>query len=261
MACAVLQKNLDTLDTELLKRAFQGVPGLTPYDAYTLGREAFGILVKGFQLEPATALKNSLAAQGVDAEVVDEAALPHLPEVQFLARLDCAPEGLTLYDQLGRTASLEWKDIALVAAGKVMMTEFNETKASKRGLLDAASRVAREGVIYASTMQPGICEEQHERCLLEIIPTGAAVRYNINADKSVSQLFQSLGARRTDDLRRNFTLLVQDILRAAPEAAINRGAYYLRENAATPFAYPSKQSFYSEIIWLLWLMGVQPLES
>jgi hypothetical protein len=272
MAYAVMQKTLDTLSTDVLKRAFRGVPGLTELDALTLGKEAFGILVHSFQLEPANALRNALIAQGVDAEVVDEATLPQLPEVQCLTRLDCAPEGLVLYDQLGRTASLEWKDVALVAAGRVNLTEFTEHKSkppvwgadaasTMDGLLfgsNSGPYVSRYGTMSDYTVQSSTREERHERWLLEIMPTGAVVRYSINADKAPpGLLFRGLGERRTNDLSRNFTLLVQDILRGAPEAAINRGAYYLRENSATTFTYPSKHAFYSEITWLLWMLGKQ----
>ena len=55
----------------------------------------------------------------------------------------------------------------------------------------------------------------------------------------------------------NFRLLVQDLARFAPQAAINRGAYYLREGAGEAFVYPSKNAIFEEIVWLLWRMGIR----
>jgi len=73
-------------------------------------------------------------------------------------------------------------------------------------------------------------------------------------DRPISLLFQYLGDRRTADLATNFKLVVQDLTTNAPEAAVNRGAYYLRENSAVPFNYPTKKAFYDEMTWLLWKM-------
>jgi hypothetical protein len=68
MTYTVVQKDLSAPSTEQLRNAFRGVAGLTEIDALSLGRDALGIFARGFELELATALKDSLAAQGVDAE-------------------------------------------------------------------------------------------------------------------------------------------------------------------------------------------------
>jgi hypothetical protein len=49
-------------------------------------------------------------------------------------------------------------------------------------------------------------------------------------------------------------MVVKDLTGNAPEAAVNRGVYYLRENSAEPFYYPAKKAFYDEMTWLLWKM-------
>src|SRR3954452_19660277 len=119
MGYAVMQKSLEPPTVEQLKIAFRGIPGLTPMDAYTLGKDAFGILVKRFPFERASALQAALAAQRIETEVVDEATLPEMPPGRHVNCLACTPEALMVSDPLGRSFPLEWKNILLIAAGKV----------------------------------------------------------------------------------------------------------------------------------------------
>src|SRR5260221_8635911 len=96
MPYAVMQMMPEPPTVEQLKIAFCRVPGLTEVDASTLGKNAYGVVVRGFELEPALALKTALAEQGVQTEVVDEATLPQLPESRQVHRADCTPEGLVI---------------------------------------------------------------------------------------------------------------------------------------------------------------------
>ena len=64
MSYAVMQRDLEPPSIEQLKIAFRGLPGLTEMDAHVLGKDAFGVLVKGFTLEKATQLQANLAAPG-----------------------------------------------------------------------------------------------------------------------------------------------------------------------------------------------------
>ena len=253
MRYAVVQKTLDPLPTiDQLKKAFHGIPGLTSADAYILGKDAFGILVKGFSLECANMLQSSLAGQGLESEVIDEAVLPVLPQGKNVSQLACTPEALLIYDPLNRSFPLEWKNIMMIAAGKVPLTEFskvrNEVEVStpQVNLFTGGVHMERRTEVQYSSR-----EQRADRLLLEIILTRAVLRYTIAADKS-PLLFNYLGERRTRDVNRDFALLVQDLIKFAPQAAINRGAYYLREDAAQPFVYPSRNAFYEEITWLLW---------
>ena len=236
---------------EQLKRAFRGVPGLTEMDAYTLGRDAFGVLARSFERERAEALKSALSAQGVETEVVEDASLPVLPEAQLVHRIDCTPDALTIYDALNRGFPLKWESVMLIAAGQVSLTEFKdvrtETKVPSRSY-------GRFGAGEKTVVDHNLKEERHDRWLLEFLLAGAALRYNVNADDARPTLFLGLGDRRTNDVAANFKLLVQAMLKGAPQAAINRGAYYLRENSAEPFRYPMKKVFYEEMVWLLWKM-------
>src|SRR4051794_6102718 len=98
MPYAVVQKVLELPDVEKLKAAFKGFPGLMPVDAYTIGRDAFGILVKGFSYENASRMVSALQAQGVETEAVDESLLPKLPQGPNTTRIDIDSGGLTVYD-------------------------------------------------------------------------------------------------------------------------------------------------------------------
>jgi hypothetical protein len=91
--------------------------------------------------------------------------------------------------------------------------------------------------------------------MAEIVIRGGGLRYNLEAGEAVLTLFAYLGERRTDDVTENFKLLMQDIMQNAPQAAVNRGAYYLREGNTAAFAYSGKNLFYDEMTWLLWQMS------
>ena len=251
MNYAVLQKTLEAPAIDKLRRAFRNVPGLTPADAHILGNDAFGILVKGFTLERASAMQRALAAEGVESEVVPEPQLPKLPEVRFVNRVDCTSHALMVFDPLGRSFPVEWKHIALIAAGRVCMTEFNRMRVVREVV-----RYSQDGSPYRdSEVNYDTREERNDRLLLELVLSRGVLRYSVTADKAAARLFQYLGARGTGDLLKDFTLLVQDVAKFAPHAVINRGAYYFRKGAAEPFRYPTKNAFYEEIVWLRWKLA------
>ncbi len=249
MPYAVMQKKLEPLASEQLKRAFRRVPGLAELDAFTLGKDAFGVLVKDFDWERASALKSALAEEGVEVEVVDESQLPQLPPSRQVHRLDCQPEALMIYDPAGRSFPLEWNNVMAVAAGRVQMSDFN------RVMVPFTKHVGREVVIVE---EPVTREQRNEHWLLEIIVTRAVLRYTIMVDRPGGFSFQYLGARLSKGVSTNFLLLVQDLIKFAPESALNLGALQLRENSAKPFVYPSKTAFQQEIVWLLWQMSSNP---
>jgi hypothetical protein len=248
MTCSVMQKNLEPPTMEQLKQAFCQVPGLTAVDAAMQSRDAFGILARSFEPERAQALQSALAAQGVETEVVEDASLPALPDLRIVHRLDSTPDALMICDPLGRSFPLPWKNVILIAAGKVRMTEFKTVDVPR-----PVRNYGRHGKVVVQ-YDHETHEEHNDRWLLEVVITGAALRYSIVADRAICLLFQYLGDRRTGDLAGNFKLVVQDLTANAPEAAVNRGAYYLRENTADPFYYPTKKAFYDEMTWLLWKM-------
>ncbi len=245
MGYAVLQKELSVPPVERLKRAFRSVKGLTAFDAQIIANDAYGILVRNMGLPEANTLQANLRAEGIETDVVDERQLPVLPNPKFVQRLDCTPEALMIYDPLGRPFPLEWRHILLIAAGGVRLSEFKRIRTET-----PVVRYTPDGYAYTDTeVEHRSREERNYHLLLEIVITRAALRYSATAEQLK---FQYLGSRRTDNQNENFRLLVQDLAQFAPQAVINRGAYYLRENSGEPFAYPTKNSFFEEIIWLLW---------
>ncbi|HSH95670.1 MAG TPA: hypothetical protein VK968_16110, partial [Roseimicrobium sp.] len=79
MPYAVLQRSLEIPAVDKLKRAFRCMPGLVEMDAYTLAKDAFGILVREQEQSDAVRLQQALRAEGIETDVVDEAELIPLP--------------------------------------------------------------------------------------------------------------------------------------------------------------------------------------
>lgn len=250
MTYAIVQASLDQPDIEAMRRAFAHAPTLAPMDADTLGRDAFGILVKGKSPEVASAIQGSLRAQGIETHVVSEDQLPELPPTKFVNRVDFTEQALIIYDPLGRTFPVEWKHVMLIAAGSVKMTDFNRVRTEKQ-----VARYGRHGEVHYDTeVEFSTKEERNAHLVLELVLTGAVARYTLKADDKSPLLFTCLGERRTRDLPGNFALLVKEFCKFAPHAGLNRGAYCIREDSADMFAYPTKNAFYEEITWLLWRM-------
>ena len=250
MPYAILQTDLTPPSLDQLKRAFRTVKFLTEVDAHTLGNDAFGILVKNLDADRAAALQSALRAEGVETEIADQRALPEMPATKFVARLDCLPDGLLIYDPLGRSFRLEWGHLLMIAAGNVRLTDFARVEKTRYETRYDWGHPSVEQVTDVSTK-----EEQNQHLVLELILTRAVARYSVTADKFN---FAYLGPRRTKNLPENFALLVRDLIQFAPQAALNRGAFHLRENTGAPFTYPSKNAFFEEIIWLLRRMQLAP---
>ncbi len=241
MNFAVLQKSLDIPRVEKSEQALLSVPGFTRVDAQIFANDAYGILVRNISAERANAFSQALLGQGIETEVVAEKELVALPPTKFVHRLDCNLEALLIYDPLGRSFPLEWKYVMLIAAGCVRVMDF------KRVEKPSWSTVSSEGGAYETTSIYNV-EERHDQLLLEIVVTGAVLRYSVNAENF---RFDYLGGERTKSSQENFARLVQDIVAFAPHAALNRGAFSVKQNQ-TLFFYPSKNAFFEEITWLLW---------
>jgi hypothetical protein len=245
MTYAVLQSTLDIPSIDQLKRAFRSVRRLTDMDAHILAADAYGTLVKGFSLAEANTLKTALDGEGVPTEVVAQRDLPELPPTKFVNRIDVTESALQVYDPLGRSFPIEWRHLLLVAAGSVRLTEFNR----KRNVR-FVTQYRSNGTSYQTTeVDYRTREEMNWRPLLEIVLTRSVLRYTVRIG---SATLVYLGDRATRVPADNFATAVGDLLARAPHAAINRGAYYLRERSPDPFQYPSRNAFHEEIIWLLW---------
>jgi len=243
MLYAVLQTDLHPPPFELLRRAFRAVPFLTDLDAHTLAQDGYGILIRRLSQENAGALQLALRNQGMETELVPEQNLPTLPAGKQVHRLDYSLEALLIYDPGGRGFPLPWGHIYMIAAGKVRLNEFRTVESRRRrwvssesGDMDWVTDTRRR-------------EERTDRLVMEIILSGAVMRYSVVAEHFN---YAYLGERMRRSSEENFALLTQDLMARAPHAILNRGAYYLRDQATDPMSYPTRNAFNEEIIWLLW---------
>ncbi len=256
MNYAVMQTGANPPSAEQLRNAFLQVPGLTAMDVSILGKDACGVLVRGFELERASTLQSALAAQGVESEVVVEGALTELPPGRQLTKVEFTAEALRIDDLLGRTFPLAWNTVLIIAAGRTRLTEFKTDLVDKMVMSGADRDFALKMVTESQTR-----EEQNDHWLLEIITRGAALRYRVVADRPESLLlFQCLGERRGKDAGANLSLFVRELSRFAPAAVLNHGAYCMREDGDASFCYPSQTAFYREITWLLWMVSAGRLQ-
>lgn len=244
MRCAVLQTSLCPPDFELLRRAFRHVPGLTPYDANILGRDAFGVLVKDFTPQQAAALQGALRTEGIETEIVDQSLLPPLPPAKLVNRLECRPEHLLIFDPLGRSFPLEWRHVLVIAAGSVQLTEFIRREERR-----PVTRYTAGGhPVTDIEVEAYNREEQSVQLMGEVVITGGALRYSFRADKFI---FAALGDRATRDPRANFAEFVRGMIQCSPHAGLNRGAAALHSGEPI-FSYPSRNAFHEELVWMLW---------
>src|SRR5262249_51253096 len=123
MSYVLMQAGMEAPDRDALKRAFGEAPGMVALDAFSFGPDAYGMLARCLAFEQATKLKNSLASQGAETEVLAESELPPLPDARIVHQLDCTPDALLVYDALGRSSPVPWRDISIIAAGCVLMAE------------------------------------------------------------------------------------------------------------------------------------------
>ena len=247
MPFAILQTDLNIPAVDSLRRAFRYLKSLTDMDAHILARDAYGILVKNLTEHEAGTLQGALLGEGIQTEIVDQSLLPEMPPTKFVHRLDCRPDALHLYDPLGRQFSLDWGHLMLIAAGRVRLNDWRRVEKKRH-----VTRYDWQGVPHTEVVrETRQKEELQDHLAVELILTRAVLRYSLVADKFN---FQYLGDRLSRDRMQNFNCLVRDLTRLAPQATVNRGAYYLRQGGAETTSYPSKNAFFEEITWLLWRM-------
>jgi len=258
---ALLQRSLEVPDVEKLKRAFRLVKGLTDTDAHTLANDAFGILVNNLSPADAMTLQGALHAEGIDTAAVLQTDLPQLPSTKFVHQLDCVPDALVVHDAIGREVPVPWDHIMLIAAGSVRLTVFEQERvvpgqSSVQTTLEPWWLVRPRGRV-ASQPAPEYTtrEKQAPKHLLEVLLAGAVARFQVEGERF---RFNYLGDRKRPELVENFAMLAQDVMKFAPHAIVNRGAYFLRENSTSVFEYPSKHAFHEEITWMLWQMANAP---
>ena len=240
MAYAIMQTELLPPEIEQLTAAFRALPILTAIDAQTVARDAFGILLRGLDVEQASTLQDALGKHGVQTEVVEENGLPAIPPAKVVRQVEILPNHLSMYDPMGRAFTLPWRDIMIIAAGNVRLPESkrqkNHDEAHLRGghSLDPDHK-NRDSALF--------------HLMLEIVTTNGQGRYSILADEFD---FSHLGINQSADLTGNFVLLLRELAENAPHAGLNRGAFLITQGNKEVFVYPSKAAFNEELTWFLW---------
>lgn len=245
-AYAIVQKELIVPDVQQLKRAFSVSPLLTGIDAQTAANDAYGILLRGQELDQAKALQEALLLENVDTELVEESKLPVIPSAHVVEQMQFQTTHLTLFDPMKRASEVPWQNLMFIAAGLVRMREVRKHRAT---LEEPSSHVP--GIAQDTLRGTSSREEEHHHLLFDLFLKDGK-RYSANADDFV---FTNLGSRASDDLAMNFVLLIQDLAKAAPHAGLNQGAFKVCQETPQLFPYPSKAAFNEEIIWMLWRIG------
>ena len=253
MPYALLQKSLDAPSAEQLRTAYREVPDVTAVDADRLCQNMFGILARSLRPDQAAALQAGLKAQGIETEVLDESALPPLPPGKVVRRLEFTTETLMVFDALGRAVPVPWEDLMLLAAGNIQQATFPRTRTEREevrtkfvhGVIPIQVREIKVG--YSS-------QESAQKVLRgEIILTRAATRYTIEGENF--NYVACLGEHACKDISADFCLIMRELARRAPEAALGRGVAALLAEPPGLVAYPRHKSLEEEMVWMLWQMA------
>jgi hypothetical protein len=249
MEFMVLQKGAEPPTIEQLKRAFGAVPGLLAPDALAFCKETFGAIVRGFSQAQAQALQAGLKAEGVETEIIEHSQFPALPVTKTIRRLECAPEGLMIYDPYGRKFPVEWGQVMLIAAGSVRQATFERKRTelveTKIKLVHGLIPIPEKKVTVGFSTQEG----EAETTCLEIVLTRGVAQYSIEA-KGFNYTY--LGERVTQNPAANFALLLRDLVKYAPGAKLNRGVTAMLTEPPASVRYLHKNSLQDEIQWMLW---------
>ena len=248
MSYALVQKELVVPDIDRLKRAFSASPLLTALDAQTAVKDAYGILLRGQELEHATMLQEALRREQIETHLIAESTLPVLPIAHVMRELEFLPDRLKITDPMQRAMEVPYADFLLVIAGYVKIREIRKHRAT---LEEPASRSAGIGQDLVSGFSSR--EEEHPHLLLDLYLRNGG-RYSLDAD---AFSYDCLGDRRTEDKALNFVALIQTLIQAAPNAGQNQGAYMACQDPPELFPFPSKAAFNEETIWMLWRIAQQ----
>jgi hypothetical protein len=117
MTYALLQTSMTPPPVDALQRAFKVGGSLSAADAIFVADDAFGILARDLPENDALTIAGSLAAEGVEVDVVAERELPRLPEAQFFLSAHFSEHTVEFFDARERSEPVPWGALRLVAVG------------------------------------------------------------------------------------------------------------------------------------------------
>jgi len=227
-----------------LKRAFAFTDCLRDADAAKLALEAHGILLKNLTYDVAYRIQCALREDDVATEILEAQALPTLPEFKLTRHLEFTDPALMVYDLLGRATTVEWSQLAVVAAGAVGHLEITVTHLEEQVMTFNLIRGSRPKAVSETEH----VVESKPQLVLELLVDGAQHRFQVEAK---GFLFGYCFNRPELSLEEKFALLVQMIVERAPQAIRNWGAEAL-VNGSGIESYASKTALHDELVWLLW---------
>jgi hypothetical protein len=214
---ALVQKSMTRPEVTALERAFACGRGLTPADARFVADDAFGLLARNLSLEDALFLQLSLGTEGIEVEVVPESALPRAADAELFSYLECQDGRLVLFNALEQIFETECDAVSILCAGY----DQREVKIE----LFAGPEPRR----FSGTM---------DRMLWEHMP-------------------QFADPSEPDNIGEQYRNLVRHLVRACPNALVNRAAAVLAQEELTgdvteQISYPRPTAYMEELTWLLW---------
>lgn len=117
MTYALMQTTMEAPPVEALRKAFLTSTALSAADAVFVADDAYGILARDLQGEDAQNIAASLAADGVNVELVAEGDLPRLPEPAVFVGFQFHDHCLRLLNALEEPTDVPYPGIRLVALG------------------------------------------------------------------------------------------------------------------------------------------------
>jgi hypothetical protein len=251
MGFAVVQKDAEPPAGERLQRAFRKVPGLVAVDADRLCKDVYGLLAKNFTGQQAAALQTALKAEGIEAEVVDEAQLPVLPVGKVTRRMEITPEALIVNDPIRGNFPVDWWQVTLIAGGCVNQRSFPRNRrawveVTTKFVHGVPMQVRKEKFEYSS-------REQAQWVLqAEIMLGRGTARFSIEAE---SFDFACSGKQAATDEGGKFCQLVRELAAHAPHATLNLGATLVMKEPPEFFGYQNYSLLTNELVWMLWREG------
>jgi hypothetical protein len=254
MRFAVLQKTFEPVSLEQLGVAFAKIPGLTAMDAAVQCEGAFGILVRNFTGEQASALQAGLRMQGVETEIVPENALPVLPIAKQIRRAEIRPECFSIQDQLLMKSSIAWNRIAFIAAGWIQQSAFVRKRTEWEEVRTEMIHLGGMMMIpiqHTETKFEYASRESSAWVLRADLVIAGEPFTRVSIEENRFDFFAE-GKRTTDNLPYHFHVLLRGIMKHCPNAVLSRGAIALGGDEPKLFDYPKKSAFENELTWLMW---------
>jgi hypothetical protein len=246
MSFVLVQQDLTAPTPEQFRAAFRAIKGYTDADANKVAREAYGVLVRNLTLEHATAMQQTMAAQGTTTKVIPQEDIPRLPDPKVTRRVELAEIGLVVFDSVGRQSVLAWEHLAVIAAGLVPKVEMVKFETSETQIV-----VGGPAYIQTKTIKSVAHKLQSDhRRLLHLLEDGNAVRVEIDMD---TLFYKYAMPDAPADPNQHFGELVRRLAERAPGASLNRGAAQLQAGETFPIPYASKATFADECTWLMWM--------